>query len=177
MNPPVLSSTLLLTLLLLVGLFFFVKASVKERLQQAQFIADQSQESLSQALRQYFKQRAYQIIAVDPDPEQVTLEGLVRPSIFLAGFLTLLAALGLLCLGLVLSVLLPQVDRGFWGLILLAPLAGAFYWQGAKRLEQVKFKVEPLPGSPQAQETRLTVTAHRDEIIALQRSFKLRGAD
>jgi uncharacterized protein (DUF58 family) len=87
---------------------------------------------------------------------------------------------GLLCLGLVLSVLLPQIGRGWVGLLLLAPLAGVFYWRGAERLEQVKLQVEALPTASaqgMAGQTQLTVTAHRDEIIELQRSLQLRGVD
>lgn len=186
MDTPVLTSTLLLTLLLLVGLFFFVKASVKERLQQAQFVADQPQDTLNRQLQDYFTGRAYRVSTPVPDPKQITFEGLVRPSVFLAGFLTFLAAVGLLCLGLVLAILLPQIGKGFLSLTLLAPAAGLFYWRGAERVEQVKLQVEPWPAAPnqasvqgavQGERSRLTVTAHRDEIIELQRSLKLREAD
>lgn len=182
MDTPVLTSTLLLTLLLLVGLFFFVKASVKERLQQAQFVANQPQDTLTRQLQDYFTGRAYHVSTPASNLSQMEFEGLVRPSVFLAGFLTFLAAVGLLCLGLVLAILLPQFGKGFLGLTVLAPAAGLFYWQGAERIEQVKLQVEPWPadldqGAAQEKRSRLTVTAHRDEIIELQRSLNLREAD
>lgn len=170
----VLPSTLLLTLLMMVGLFFFVKASVKERIQQVKLVAQQSEESILSQLEQYFAQRAYRVTALDQD--QVTFAGLVRPSLFLATFLTLIVAAGLLCLGLVLSILMPQIGTGFLGLVLLAPLAGLFYWQRAGREEKVRLKVEPLLSNhhTSGDHSLLTVTAHRDELAALQHTLKLR---
>ncbi|MEQ8754914.1 MAG: cofactor assembly of complex C subunit B, partial [Coleofasciculus sp. G1-WW12-02] len=41
MSTPILSSTFLLTLLLAVGLFFFIRASVKDRTQKVQLIAQE----------------------------------------------------------------------------------------------------------------------------------------
>ncbi len=183
MHRLVLSSTLLLTLLLMIGLFFFVKASVKERLQQAKLLSEQPEEPLLNQLQQYFSDRAYRLTTVDPEQEQIIFEGLVRPSAFLATFLTLIVSTSLLCLGLVLATLVPQVWRGFLGLTLLSPLAAVFYWRKAKRPEQVCLRVESLgptldnsSNSSKAQ-TLLTVTAHRDEIIELQRDLKLRKVD
>jgi len=176
MNTYVIPSTLLLTVLLMVGLFFFVKASVKDRTQQVSLIAESSEDALLSQLDQYFTERAYQVVALDL--EGVTFSGLVRPSVFLAIFLTLLVAAGMLCLGLVLSLLVPRISAGFLSLVLLAPLAGFFYWQRAKRQEQVLVKVEPLPGkSHSPDQSRLTVTAHRDELAALQHSLKLKPQD
>lgn len=180
MHRLVLSSTLLLTLLLMIGLFFFVKASVKERLQQAQLLSEQGEEPLLNQLQQYFSNRAYRLTTVDPEQEQIIFEGLVRPSVFLATFLTLIVATGLLCLGLVLATLVPEIGQRFLGLTLLSPLAAVFYWRKAKRPEQVRLRVEPLvtdlETSSEAQ-TLLTVTAHRDEITELQKDLKLRGVD
>lgn len=171
----VLPSTLLLTLLLAIGLFFFVKASVKDRTQQIQLRSSEPESVLLQRLEQYMRQRAYQIKALDSAAEQVTYEGIVRPSWFLAIFLGLLTAAGLLCLGLVLSLVLPGADRLPLGLVLLAPLASGFYWQRAKRPEQVLLKVQPTPPalSSTATGTLLTVTAHRDELAQLQSSLGL----
>ena len=92
MNTTILSSTLLLTLLLAVGLFFFIRASVKDRTEQVKLIAEQPEESLLTQLQEYFDQRAYRIDSVDAATNHVTFSGFVRPSWFLAIFLTLLAA-------------------------------------------------------------------------------------
>lgn len=178
MNTTILSSTFLLTILLSVGLFFFIKASVKDRTQAVQLISFQPQESLLPQLQQYFTQRAYQLAAVDAAQNQVVFQGFVRPSWFLAIFLSLLAAVGLLCLSLVLSLLFPGTAKLFLGLELLSPLAGLFYWQKAGRTEQVSLKFEnSLSEGTNQPQSLITVTAHRDELAALQQALNLKTCD
>jgi Cofactor assembly of complex C subunit B len=178
----VLPSTLLLTLLMVVGLFFFVKASVKDRIEKAQFISEQSEESTVTTLKQYLSQRAYRPTSLDPDQNQVTFEGMVSPSLFLAVFLTLLVMAGLFCLGLVLSLLLPQVGLKFLGLVILAPLAPVFYWRKSERIEKVTLKVEELDQQNAASikpdgKSLVTVIGHRDELATLQATLKLTKAE
>lgn len=173
MSTPILSSTFLLTLLLAVGLFFFIRASVKDRTQKVQLIAQEPEASLLERLQNYFDQRAYRVAAVDQATGQVTFQGFVRPSWFLAIFLTALAACGILCLSLVLSILYPNLSQVFLGLVLLAPVAGIFYWKGAGRDEQVFLKVEPLPNPQTDMQSLVTVIAHRDELAQLQQALKL----
>ena len=158
----------------MVGLFFFIRASVKDRTQQVKLIAEEPEESLLCQLQEYFDQRAYRVAAVDPAQNQVTFEGFVRPSWFLAIFLTLLAASGLLCFALVLSLLYPSLSNLFLTLILLAPAAGVFYWKKAGRLEQVGLKVEALPDRGKGGQSLITVTAHRDELLQLQQALPLK---
>ncbi len=158
----------------MVGLFFFIRASVKDRTQQVKLIAEEPEESLLGQLQEYFDQRAYRVAAVDPAQNQVTFEGFVRPSWFLAIFLTLLAASGLLCFALVLSLLYPSLSNLFLALILLAPAAGVFYWKKAGRLEQVGLKVEALPDREKGGQSLITVTAHRDELLQLQQALPLK---
>lgn len=173
MSSAAISSTFLLTLLLSVGLFFFIKASVKDRTERVTLLTQQEEDVLLPQLQQYFDQRAYRVIAADSIHNQVTFEGFVRPSLFLAIFLTLLAAVGTLCLSLVLSVVFPHT-YGIWlGLVLLSPFAGVFYWQNAGRLEQVSLKWETVTGETSPPQCLITVTAHRDELIELQRILHL----
>lgn len=155
------------------GLFFFIRASVKDRTQQLRFIAD-PQESILDRLQEYFAGRAYQIAAVDRDRSQVTWQGYVQPSKFLAVFLTFLAALGLLCLSLVLSFLFPTLGNFFLLVTLLAPAAGFFYWHKAGRIERVLLQVEP---SSLEGKTSIVVTAHRDELIQLQQFLPLKSIE
>lgn len=174
MSTTILSSTFLLTLLLAVGLFFFIRASTKDRTQQVQLIAEQSEETFLTQLQQYFQGRSYRIAAVNAAEGQITFQGFVRPSWFLAIFLTLLAACGILCLALVLSILFPQAGSVFLWLVLLAPVAGRFYWQTAGRPETVSLKVEPVTMSTTESKSLVTLTAHRDELIALQQALRLK---
>lgn len=174
MDIPVLSSTVLLTLLLSVGLFFFIRASTKDRIQVVKLVTEQPEESLLEQLQTYFTQRAYRIAAVDATKNQVTFEGFVRPSVFLAIFLTLLAAVGLLCLALVLALLFPDWATVLPGLAVLSPIAGVFYWRKSARPEQVRLQVAKLQGQDESVQNLLTVIAHRDELAELQRTLNLK---
>lgn len=164
---PVLSSTFFLTLLLFVGLWFFIRASVKARIEEMELTSDRAIDKLYNGIIQYFEQRAYRAIAQDQDASTVTLEGFVRPSVFMAVFLSTLAACGLFCLGLVLVYSLPTI--GNWGLMvmLLAPGAGAFYWRKAGRVEQVQVKIT----AQDAQQNLVWVEGHRDELAQFRQNF------
>jgi Flp pilus assembly protein TadB len=170
-NDPVLASTLLLTVLSLIGLVFFIRASVKDRIQKIEIISEKSEDYLLEKLRNYFQQRAYQVLAIDSEKNQVTLQGFVKQSIFLAVFLTILALVGLSCFALVLSILFKTI--GYWGflLTLLSPLAGWFYWQKAGRVETVTFTIESVNDSDTIKKKRLTVVGHRDELKILSEQF------
>lgn len=173
---PVLSSIFFLTMVLLIGLFFFIRASVKDRTEQVRLVSNQTEAILMGQLRQYFAQRAYQVTHIDPNQDQITFEGFVRPSFFLAIFLTCLAALGLFCLALPLSLLVDGLTPLF-GLIVLAPLTGLFYWKNAGRQEQVLLKVESLAAETAegvVGKSVIMVTAHRDELEALQETLALK---
>ena len=171
MNTAILPSTLLLTLLLAVGLFFFIRASVKDRTQEVKLVSEQAETTLIEQLQQYLQERSYRAAKVDTQQNWVTFEGFVRPSAFLAIFLTLLAAVGMLCLSLVWSILFPSMGALSLLLVLLSPAAGVFYWQKAARPEQVSLKVEMHGEQSQSQ---VTVIAHRDELIQLQQSLQLK---
>jgi hypothetical protein len=176
MQTSVLASTALLTVLLAVGLFFFIRASAKDRTQVTKLLSEQQGEPFLERLQQYFAARAYRLAAVDAANNRVVYEGTVRPSLFLAIFLSSLAAVGILCLALVLSLLFPSAAQLFPLLILLAPLAGLFYWRKAGRPEQVALQVEFLNGEPSPQ-SLVTVTAHRDEVSELRQSLGLKLAE
>lgn len=175
MNSTILASTLLLTLLSCVGLFFFIRASTKDRIQQVKFVSDSSETSLMTQLQQYMQQRSYQVTRVDAENNSVTFEGFVRPSVFLAIFLSILAAIGFLCLALVWSILFPSWSQVFLSLVFLSPAAGIFYWKKAARNEQVSLKLENT--SSEQQQSQVTVIAHRDEVIEMARSLKLKSAE
>lgn len=176
MNFAILSSTFVLTLLMLVGLFFFIRASTKDRTQEITLISEQSEASLMSGLQQYMQQRSYKVARIDAENNSVTFEGNVRPSVFLAVFLTMLAAVGILCLVLVLSQLSPSGSWIFLSLVLLSPAAGVFYWKKAARNELVSLKLDNTSGE-NGQRSQVTVIAHRDEIIQLQRVLPLKSVE
>ncbi len=173
MDTAILPSTLLLTLLLAVGLIFFIRASTKDRTEIVQLVSEQNEATLMPQLQEYFRSRSYRVAAIDREKNQVTFEGFVKPSWFLAVFLTLLASAGLACLGLVLSMLIPSIGTLFLGIIVLSPLSGIFYWKKAGRLEKVSLKLEANPNQ-QHSSSKLTVIAHRDELSELQKTLQFK---
>lgn len=160
---PVLSSTLFVGALLAIGLFFFIRASVKDRTTELQLLAAVPAETIASQLQAYFTNRAYRPLAASQTGAWV-FEGFVRPSIGLAALLSLLAACGSGCLALVLTLVLPAT--GAWPFILVvlsAPAAGWFYWQRAGRVERLEFQIEPQADAT----SKVVISAHRDELIQL----------
>jgi hypothetical protein len=172
MDTTILPSTLLLTVLLSVGLFFFIRASTKDRIEKAQLVSTLDEDTLMPKIKEYFRSRSYRVAAVDSQQNQVTFEGFVRPSWFLALFLTFLAAAGITSLSLVLSLLFPSLSTVFVGMVLLSPLSGIYYWKKSGRLEKVLLKIEATE-SQKDFPSKITVIAHRDELSEFQRELQL----
>ncbi|MEA5581902.1 cofactor assembly of complex C subunit B [Nodularia harveyana UHCC-0300] len=177
MDNPILPSTLLLTLLLSVGLFFFIRASTKDRITKAELVSEQDEAALMPRVKEYFRSRSYQVAAIDGDKNQVTFEGFVQPSWFLAVFLTLLSFAGMLCLALVLSLLFPNFGTWFLTLVILSPLSGMFYWKKSGRVETVSFQIEEANRGELSSPSKITIIAHRDELMELQRALQLQSAE
>ncbi|PSF32119.1 cofactor assembly of complex C subunit B [Aphanothece hegewaldii CCALA 016] len=174
MNTPILYSTFFLTLLMFIGLFFFIRASVKERTEKLTLMAEISEDSLLSQLKTYFAQRAYKVQSINAEDNQVTFQGMVQPSWFLAIFLSILAAVGLFCLSLVITYLSPAFSPWILVITFLSPGAGLFYWKKAGRLEKISLKLEPIPLSQIEEQTRITVIGHRDELSELQQALSLK---
>lgn len=162
-NDLIYPSTLLLTSLLAVGFVFFIRASTKERIETKEWLIAQPIAELAPRLKQYFQQRGYRLHTVSADGSEVTFQGHVAASPFLAALLFGLAVSGATAIALVLTVLFP--DRGIlaFGLIGLTPIAPWFYWRGAQRLETVKLSLQP-----HAVGTQVTLEGHRDELIVFE---------
>lgn len=158
---------------MMIGLFFFIRASVKDRTKQIQLVPAESEDILLKKLQEYFEARAYQLTSVDPQNKRIAFKGFVKPSLFLAILLSLLAVVGLSCLALVLFLLFPSLSNLFWLLVLIAPLAGVFYWRKAGRWEEILLQVTSAADSPNL----VTVTAHRDELIQLQENLPVQTVD
>jgi Cofactor assembly of complex C subunit B len=168
-NTATIPSIFVLTLVLATGLFFFIRASAKDRTEQVELISQQPEATVMAQLQQYFDRRAYRVASIDKENNSVTFTGIVRPSIFLAILLTLLASAGTLSLVLALSILFPTFGKGFLLLILASPVAGIFYWKKAGRTEQVSLKLESTSNNDVA----IWVKAHRDEILELRQAMPL----
>ncbi|MGH1397254.1 MAG: cofactor assembly of complex C subunit B, partial [Trichormus sp.] len=77
MDTAILPSTLLLTLLLSVGLLFFIRAATKDRTQTAQLISEQAEAVFMPQLQDYFDSRAYRVVEIDKAKNLVAFEGFV----------------------------------------------------------------------------------------------------
>ncbi len=162
----VLPSTLFLTVLLLIGLFFFLRASTKNRTEVKRIPVAANPEALLNQIQAHLTNRAYRVVAVNPGQAQIQFEGFVQASLGLAIFLTILALFGLGSLGLVLGMLWTQLQGWGLGLVVFAPFATLFYWRGAQRLETITVELEPAVAP--ANTNTVKITAHRDELIALE---------
>jgi len=168
-----------LTFLLFVGLSFFIRASTKDRTETAYYRSDLEDVPLLEALQRHFADRAYRVTQVEADQGQISLEGMVRASLFLAIFLGGLAAIGLFCLALVLAIAFPQGGYFPYLLLLASPVASWFYWRGSTRAETVTFQLlnsedTDLSQPSERPNCQLRVSAHRDELIALESRVPLK---
>lgn len=162
---PTLASTLLLTLLLAVGLVFFLRAASKDRTTIVDVHSPRPALEVLEGLSGWLTNRGWHTAAADPERTMLRFEGKVEASTPLALLLSLLGSLGASCLGLVLRQLLPQL--GWWPLALamLGPAAGLLYRRKAARPES--FELRLLANGEKAGST-LRLRAHRDELIAIE---------
>ena len=167
---------------MVIGLGFFIRASTKDRIEMMRFGAKQPAEALEPALMRYFQSRAFRLASeaegLEPTiqaetPEANTLVGMVSPSLFLAVFLSVLAAIGFACFGLIMATLFPTWGKFLLGLVVLSPLAGVFYWRKSSRPETIIFRVDAE--ADRGFLSKLTIKGHRDEIADLQSAFAEAG--
>lgn len=59
-----------------------------------------------------------------------------------AAFLTFCTFMGLGSMGLILSILLPDLGAKAYAITLASPYAGIYYWKNAQRIDEVKVKME-----------------------------------
>ncbi|CAK6701171.1 cofactor assembly of complex C subunit B [Synechococcus sp. CCY9201] len=162
---PTLGSTFLLTLLLAIGLVFFLRAASKDRTTVVEVHSPRPPVEVLQGLSDWLTARGWQSAGGDPDLRLLRFQGQVGSSTALALLLSLLGGIGAACLGLVLRQLLPVL--GWWPLLLalLGPAAGLVYRRRAERAESVELR---LINEESASGSTLRLRAHRDELIALE---------
>ena len=165
---PTLGSTLLLTLLLAIGLVFFLRAASKDRTTVVEVHSPRPPLEVLEGLSSWLTARGWTQSAGDAERRLLRFSGQVQASAPLALLLSLLGAVGAACLGLVLRQLLPSL--GPWPLLLalLGPAAGLLYRRRAARAESVELR---LMSDDQADGSTLRLRAHRDELIAIEREL------
>ena len=171
MNYP-LNSTLFLTILLTIGLFFFLKASSKDRTTIIDISSSKKPLEVLNEVCNWLKMRGWQQIKVNSDKKTLTFKGQVISSKSLAIFLSILGGLGSCALGLVLVQMYPILN---WWPILLGliggPLSGFVYFKNSQREEIFELK---LINENELKFTQLRLRAHRDELIAFENELKVK---
>ena len=161
-------STLVLTLLLAIGLVFFLRAASKDRTTVVDVHSPRPALDVLEGLVAWLQARGWQPTDKDPQRQVLRFSGQVQASLPLAVLLSLLASLGAGSLALVLHQLIPGVGWWVLALALLGPLAGWIYWRRAARPESLELRL--IEGAPDGGST-LQLRAHRDELIAMEKDL------
>ena len=160
------SSTLFLTILLAIGLGFFLRAASKDRTTSVDVKSPLPPLEVLKGISFWLEERGWTKNGGIVEEKLLIFNGNVASSKFLVIFLSCLGGLGSACLGLVLIQLYPSLS--WWPLLLAAigaPLAGIVYRVKSKREESLEVKLL----SPDLSDSSiLRIKAHRDELIAIQ---------
>lgn len=159
-------STLLLTVLLAIGLVFFLRAASKDRTTVVDVSSPQPPLAVLDGLSSWLEQRGWRRDGGDAERQVLRFQGQVSSSQPLAVLLSILAAIGGSCFGLVLRQLSPQLQWWPLMLVLLGPAAGWIYTQRAARTEALELRLLEAPAT--AEGSNLRLRAHRDELIAIE---------
>ncbi len=161
----VLSSTLLLTLLLTIGLVFFLRAASKDRTTVIDIQSPRPPLEILNGLTLWLEARGWKRDGGNAERQTLRFIGEVESSRPLAIFLSMLGGLGAGCLGLVIKQLYPVLE--WWPLLLICfgPFAGFVYHRRAKREEFVELRLMSIK---EGEGSMLRLRAHRDELIALE---------
>lgn len=100
----------------------------------------------------------------------IIFQGIMAQSKSQAAFLTFCTFFGLGSVGLVLSILLPDVGSKAYLLTLLSPYAGIFYWRNANRVDEVSIKMEI---SDDEQVTTMTAQGGKEELESFAKALNL----
>ena len=162
-----LNSTLLLRILLAIGLFFFLRASSKDRTTVVDITSSQKPIEVLNVMCQWLNSRGWQQIGRDFDQRILIFKGQVLSSKLLAIYLSLLGGFGSCALGLVIIQINPTL--GWWPILLGligGPLSGIIYFNKSAREE--KFELRLISNENSEEMTLIRLRAHRDELISLE---------
>ncbi len=162
-----LNSTLLLTILLSIGLFFFLRASSKDRTTVVEITSSQKPLEVLNVMYEWLNLRGWKQSGGDFDQRVLIFKGQVVSSKLLAIFLSLLGGFGSCALGLVIIQIYPNL--GWWPILLGligGPLSGIIYFKKSAREE--KFELKLISKDDDDEITAMRLRAHRDELISLE---------
>ena len=162
-----LNSTFLLTILLAIGLFFFLRASSKDRTTVIEITSSKKPIEVLNVIYEWLNLRGWQQTGGDFDQKILIFKGEVLSSKVLAVFLSILGGFGSCALGLVIIQIYPVL--GWWPILLGlvgGPLSGIIYLKKSAREE--KFELKLIINDNDVDKTLMRLRAHRDELISLE---------
>ena len=168
-----LNSILLLTILLAIGLFFFLRASSKDRTTVIEITSNKEPIDVLDVIYNWLIVRGWKQISGNYDEKILVFKGNVVSSKLLAIFLSILGCLGSCSLGLVIVQLYPIL--GWWPILLGligGPLSGIIYYKKSEREET--FELRLIDCEDINEKTLMRLRAHRDELISLENELKVR---
>ena len=160
------SSVLLLTVLLAIGLVFFLRAASKDRTTVVDISSPLPPLEVLKGVTIWLESRGWHSNGGDAERQLLRFQGNVASSGALAVLLSIFGGLGAACLALVLRQLYPSLE--WWPLLLVffgGPIAGLIYSRRAARIEELEVR---LMSTAETQPSRLRIRAHRDELIAME---------
>jgi len=164
-----LKSTFFLTILLSIGLFFFLRASSKDRTTTIEISTNIDQIDTLDIICNWLRSRGWNQVGGNLDQKILTFKGQVISSNLMAIFLSVLGGLGSCSLGLVIRQIYPSLS--WWPILLgfiFGPISGIIYSKKSKREETFEFRlIDTLDKS-----TQLRLRAHRDELISLEKELQ-----
>ncbi len=158
-------STFILTILLAIGLGFFLRAASKDRTTIVEVSSPLPPLDVLNGISTWLEERGWRREGGDAARQVLKFNAQVSSSLFLGIFLSILCGFGGGSLGLVICQLYPSLS--WWPLILICigPIAGIFYRARAARLEFVEMR---LLSSSNDADSLIRIRAHRDELIAME---------
>ena len=164
-----LESTFLLTILLAIGLFFFLRASSKDRTTTIEISSAKDKIDTLNIICRWLNGRGWNQVGGSIEQKTLIFKGQVISSNSLAVFLSILGVLGACSLGLVINQIYPNLK---WWPILLGvvggPISGIIYSKKSQREETFEFRLLDNCGTS----TKLRLRAHRDELISLEKELQ-----
>ncbi|KAF5755427.1 putative cofactor assembly of complex C subunit B, CCB1 [Helianthus annuus] len=126
------------------GLWSLIKRSVKSKVVKKTFVEEEiagtkkTPNQVAGEILSFFTRNNFSVV---DRGETITFEGVMVPSRGQAALLTFCTCISLGSVALVLTITVPDFGNNWFGLTILSPLAGAYYWKRASRKEQIKVRM------------------------------------
>eukprot|EP00210_Caulerpa_lentillifera_P001506 g1444.t1 len=156
------------------GLWSLIKRSTKSKIKRRSYLvagpAKEGAMDLSERAKQisrYFLNYNYRVKSTS---DVIVFVGDFQSSLGQALQLVLYTFFGLGSIALVLSIQVPELGNYWYGLTLISPLAGWYYWTNAEREEEVKVK---LATAEDDSETEIIIEGDEEELDRFSKELKL----